>query len=105
LKKLVRWEFIPRARDCIASARVVWHREEEIDPSSARDLKGHRRRAISIQGLATRDLVADAETSAKPDRLAVGSILWSKLVFQDRADLARENLSPMGIDNESDQVS
>jgi len=46
-----------------------------------------------------------AETSAKADRLAVGSILWSKLVFQDRADLTTDDPSSVGIDNESDQVS
>jgi hypothetical protein len=44
------------------------------------------------------------ETSAELDRNAVGSILWSKLVFQDRADRMTDVIR-MGIDNESDQVS
>jgi len=42
--------------------------------------------------------------SAKPDRLAVGSILWSKLVFLVDS-IEGVPIPAMGIDNESDQVS
>jgi hypothetical protein len=92
-----------RARDLSPSARVVWHREEEIDPiqdqwSGIKNQKyfwrltpaicylkspfwdQHQKSAIRLPWcLASECLIP--ETSAKLDRLAVGSILWSKLVF------------------------
>jgi hypothetical protein len=118
--ELVRENLNPCVLGFGRGARDVWHREEEIDPSAKRGCEAVMRRAISEHflrsdtsaGESRAGIFAQAtQMSAKLDRNAVGSILWSKLVFLNqcppRRTQIRRGSSPrwVGIDNESDQVS
>jgi hypothetical protein len=128
LKKLVRWEIWIRALAIVSRkrARYLTSWRGDRPNSGIGDQESGIRKILALDnwrltpGVPFRDretaignqeliwcLTSDAWylNPAKPDRLAVGSILWSKLVFQDRADLTTDDLPSMGIDNESDQVS